>query len=287
MQPENPGPVGRATILLVEDREEDVFFLRRAFARVEANVNIRVVSNGAEAQLYMNGLPPFADRNYYPAPNIIVCDFKMPRRGGVDFLRWLRAQKDFESLPFILLSGSALPHEKDLALDLGADLYLRKTADFAQMIEHARTILEFLQRRRLPVSESQSGQRNSPARNRLILVIDDEPSVRRMVADVLESFGFEVMPAETAAEGFACAAAHRPDLILCDIVLPDALGFHTAKTFNELPATRGVPVILVTGYAYMRDFVPDSKWRLLLKPLSSQAVIEAVTHALATTKQAA
>src|ERR1051325_6401453 len=91
------------TILLVEDREEDVFFLRRALSRIGADVDTRVVGNGAEGQAYMQGLEPFGDRDYYPLPGLIVCDFKMPRRGGVDFLRWLRTQKDFLSLPFILL----------------------------------------------------------------------------------------------------------------------------------------------------------------------------------------
>jgi two-component system, chemotaxis family, response regulator Rcp1 len=281
----NASPLGRGTILLVEDREEDVFFLRRALSRVGADVDVRVVSNGAEAQAYMSGDAPFTDRKYYPLPNIIVCDFKMPRRGGVDFLQWLRRQKDFESLPFILLSGSVLPHEQQLALNLGADLYLRKTADFGKMIEYAQMILRFLERRGT-ADFRRPPDRHAP-KDRTVLIIEDEASVRRMLADVLEAVGFGVTPVETSTEGLACARAQRPDVVLCDVVLPDAIGFETAKALNEQPATRDVPVILMTGYAYMRDVVPHSKWTLLLKPLSAHGITEAVMNALQATGRVA
>lgn len=196
----------------------------------------------------------------------------------MDFLHWLRGQKNFESLPFILLSGSVLPHEQQLALNLGADLYLRKTADFGRMLEHAQVILQFLDRKQ--TANSKHLPRNHSRKDRVVLVIDDEPSVRRMIADVLEAFGFDVMPAETSREGLACAQVQRPDVVLCDIVLPDAVGFETAKRLNEQPATRDVPIILMTGYTYMRDFVRDPKWKLLLKPLTAQGIVEAVMQAL-------
>jgi len=282
---DNASPISRGTILLVEDREEDVFFLRRALSRIDADVDVRVVSNGAEAQAYMNGEPPFTDRRYFPLPAAIVCDFKMPRRSGIEFLQWLRAQKDFEALPFVLLSGSVLPHEQQMALQFGANLYLRKTADFAAMTEHARTIFELMQQHRTSVPPCNAGPQVS--KRGVVLVIDDDAQVRRMLADVLEAFGFDIAQAETSGEGLACARLQRPDLVLCDIMLPDAIGFETARALNEHPFTKGVPVILITGYSYMQQSVPNSKWNFLLKPLSANGIVEAVMQALESTKRAA
>ena len=281
----NASPISRVTILLVEDREEDVFFLRRALSRIGADVDVRVVSNGAEAQAYMNGEPPFTDRRYFPLPAAIVCDFKMPRRSGIEFLQWLRAQKDFEALPFILLSGSVLPHEQQLALQFGANLYLRKTADFATMTEHARMIFELMHEQRTSPPDSKVGRQVS--KQGVVLVIDDEAPVRRMLADVLEAFGFNIVQAETSEEGLACARLQRPDLVLCDVVLPDAIGFETAQALNEHALTRGVPVILITGYTYMQELAPNPKWKFLLKPLSANGIVEAVMQALESAKRAA
>lgn len=272
-------------VLLVEDREEDVFFVRRAFSRMGAPVDVRVVSNGAEAQAYLSGEDPFKDRNYYPTPDIVVCDFKMPRRSGIEFLQWMRRQREYEALPFVLLSGSALPHEKDLALQLGADLYLRKTADFSKMMEHAQMILRLMEERANNVTLLPS--ENLLKRQRLILVIDDDPKVRRMVADVLESFGFDVMPAETSAEALACAQLQPPDVILCDVMLPDAVGFDTARQLAELPGLKDVPTIFITGFPYMKEQMGEPRRKILLKPLSASTIVETVLDALNPNRRAA
>ena len=136
------------TILLVEDVEADVFFFRRALSRLGSDVSVRVVSNGAEAQRYMEGQPPYDNRNYFQLPSLIVCDFKMPRRTGADFLEWLRQCRHFDDISFVLFSGSVLLEEEELAMKLGANLYLRKSGDFADMLDRTRNILELLEPRR-------------------------------------------------------------------------------------------------------------------------------------------
>lgn len=277
--------VNRKVILLVEDREEDIFFLRRALSRVAAEVDVRVVGNGAQAEAYIRGTEPFSDRSYYPDPDIIVCDFKMPRRTGVEFLEWLRKHKEYDSLPFVLLSGSVLPSEKDLALRLGANLYLRKTADFEKMTEYAKTIVQLIEHRGDWMARSRKGG-TAPA-SRLILVIDDEVRVRRMVADVLEAFGFEVMHAENAAEALACVQAERPDVVLSDVVLPDTSGFNVARSLRSLPTMTDVPIILMTGYPYMAEYMGALNLKLIFKPLSANSIVEAVLQALQPTSRAA
>lgn len=115
---------------------------------------------------------------------------------------------------------------------------------------------------------------------RVILVIDDDDKLREFVADTLEAVGFKTISAETSEQGLALAVMNPPDLILCDVILPDALGFETAKALNQHPATSSVPVVLMTGYPYMRPHGPSAQWRLLSKPFSMNSMVQTVASAL-------
>lgn len=131
----------RNTLLLIEDREDDVFFLRRAFSRLDADFDIQVVNNGHEAQCYLRGDGKYGDGETYPAPAVIVCDFKMPQCNGVEFLAWFKEQEQFRNIPFISLSGPDLPREIHAAKETGATLCLEKDGDFAKTLENAKAIL--------------------------------------------------------------------------------------------------------------------------------------------------
>lgn len=58
-----------------------------------------------------------------------------------------------------------------------------------------------------------------------ILIIDDSLAFRTLVQDTLEFSGFETLTADCVASGTAAATAFRPDLIVCDVMLPDGTGF--------------------------------------------------------------
>lgn len=128
-------------LLLIEDREDDAFFLQRAFSRLGADFNIQIVNNGHEAQCYLQGDGKYADRGSYPAPAVIVCDFKMPQCNGVELLAWFKEQEQFRHIPFISLSGPALPREIQRAKESGATLCLEKDGDFAKTLENAKAII--------------------------------------------------------------------------------------------------------------------------------------------------
>jgi DNA-binding response OmpR family regulator len=115
---------------------------------------------------------------------------------------------------------------------------------------------------------------------RVVLVIDDDPKTREFVADILEAFDFKVIQAESSEEGLTLARLDRPDVILCDVILPDALGFETAKVLRQHPSTDKVPIILMTGYPYMRQFSSNTNWKLLLKPFSMTTMVETIKESL-------
>jgi two-component system, sensor histidine kinase and response regulator len=117
---------------------------------------------------------------------------------------------------------------------------------------------------------------------RVVLIIDDDEKLRSFVTSALEAVGFKTKCAQNAQEGLSLAFLNPPDLILCDVILPDALGFETARALNDHPATSNVPVVLMTGYPYMRTHGSSSQWRLLSKPFSMNSMLHTVAGVLRT-----
>jgi DNA-binding response OmpR family regulator len=115
---------------------------------------------------------------------------------------------------------------------------------------------------------------------RVVLVIDDDEKLRSFVATALEAVGFKTFCAETSQEGLSLAFMNPPDLVLCDVILPDALGFETARALNDHPATSEVPVVLMTGYPYMRSHGASAQWRLLSKPFAMNNMLDTVAKVL-------
>lgn len=88
-----------------------------------------------------------------------------------------------------------------------------------------------------------------------ILVIEDHEENRRLLRDLLTSFGYDLTEALTGEEGLTAAAANPPDLILMDIQLPGIDGYETTRRIKADPALRHIPVIAVTSYALSGDDV--------------------------------
>lgn len=110
----------------------------------------------------------------------------------------------------------------------------------------------------------------------LILIIDDDAVLNEAMAESLGSLGYRVVRAESSEEGQRLAQKHRPNLILCDVVLPDAAGFDTVNALRAHPATSHVPVVLMTGYPYVTRYEGDGKCLLLLKPFSLETLEDVV-----------
>jgi CheY-like chemotaxis protein len=131
-----PGEVGaiedfgraRATpcILVAEDHEDDIFFMRRAFNKARLSSILRIVRDGQEAVDYLAGRPPYTDRVLHPFPSLLLLDLNMPRMNGFDVLVWLRGRPTFSDLPVVVFSTSDLEEDIARARELGANEYCVK-----------------------------------------------------------------------------------------------------------------------------------------------------------------
>ena len=80
-----------------------------------------------------------------------------------------------------------------------------------------------------------------------VLVVDDSLSVRKMVERALESKGLEVIAASSGAEAMERLDSAMPDLIVCDVVMPDVDGYRICELVRDHPVLAGTPVLLISG----------------------------------------
>jgi CheY-like chemotaxis protein len=131
------------SVLHVEDESADRLLLSAAFAKAAPGVRLRVALDGAEAIAYLAGEGGYADRERHPMPQLVLLDLKLPKVSGLEVLRWIRSQPALRQLPVIMLTSSQEPSDLDQAYALGANSYLVKSVDVAEMREVVRGIGEY------------------------------------------------------------------------------------------------------------------------------------------------
>jgi len=125
----------RPTLLIVEDNEDDIFFVERIFKQIGARCELRFARDGMEAIAYLSGQSPFNDRAKYPMPTIILMDLKMPRRNGFEVLEWMHNQPEIKLIPTIVVTSSTLQEDVTRAYRLGANAVMNKPVDKDSLLQ--------------------------------------------------------------------------------------------------------------------------------------------------------
>lgn len=86
-----------------------------------------------------------------------------------------------------------------------------------------------------------------------ILVVDDSPTDRQFLTDILAKNGYKVTTADTAEDALAKIKQARPDLVLMDVVMPGQNGFQATRELSRNDATKNIPVILITTKSQETD----------------------------------
>jgi twitching motility two-component system response regulator PilH len=88
-----------------------------------------------------------------------------------------------------------------------------------------------------------------------ILVVDDSPTDRQYLTDMLAKSGFKVSSAASAEEALAKVKLAKPDLVLMDVVMPGQNGFQATRTLSNDEATKNIPVIICSTKGQETDKV--------------------------------
>ncbi len=112
-----------------------------------------------------------------------------------------------------------------------------------------------------------------------ILVVDDSPTERFALTELLAGRGYQVVTAENGEDAIAKSKSESPDLILMDVVMPGMNGFQATRTISRDPQTRSIPIIMCTS----KGFETDKIWGMrqgafdyLVKPLNHADLLERI-----------
>ena len=119
-----------------------------------------------------------------------------------------------------------------------------------------------------------------------MLVVDDDPTVTEALRIRLESSNYRVICAHGGAAAYWAAMEQKPDLITLDIGLPELGGTDLLKKLKSHPATRGIPVIILTGNTDRRikqELMNLGAAAYLTKPFRSRDLLLEIDNMLAAT----
>ena len=123
------------TILLVEDDENDIILIKRAFKRHRIANSVEVAKDGDAAVAWLTR----AEEAGTP-PCLVLLDLKLPRRSGLEVLEWMRSRDALRRVPAVMLTSLAEERDIDRAYDLHANSYLVKPVDFDGLVEVAKAL---------------------------------------------------------------------------------------------------------------------------------------------------
>jgi CheY-like chemotaxis protein len=113
-------------LLIVDDDENDRYFIQTCFERLDARYRVQGVSSGHEAIAYLKGEGRFHDRDKFQFPSYIITDLKMPDGDGLHLLEFIKTNPALSIIPVVMLSGSQDPEDIRRAYLLGASSFFSK-----------------------------------------------------------------------------------------------------------------------------------------------------------------
>jgi len=127
-------------ILLVEDNESDELLTTHALKKANIASALVVARDGEEALEYLFGSGAHTGRDTNDLPAVVLLDLNLPKVGGLEVLRRMRADERSRLLPVVVLTSSAEEEDIIMSYDLGANGYVRKSMDLGQFVEDIKTL---------------------------------------------------------------------------------------------------------------------------------------------------
>jgi CheY-like chemotaxis protein len=127
-------------VLIVDDDENDLVFVRFAFEQAKVSNPIQTLHDGTEAIDYLRGKGRYSDRQKYPLPCLMLLDLKMPRCDGFEVLAWRQREAGLQYFPVVVFTSSNQERDILKAMELGATAYAVKPAQLEYLIAMAREL---------------------------------------------------------------------------------------------------------------------------------------------------
>jgi CheY-like chemotaxis protein len=125
---------------MADDDADDCLLVREALRESGRVCDLRVVRDGEELLDYLHRRGPYAPPQDAPRPDLILLDLKMPRKGGREALRELKAHAQFKQIPVVVLTTSTDPEDVKYSYRMGVNSYVTKPVTFRALIELMDTL---------------------------------------------------------------------------------------------------------------------------------------------------
>jgi signal transduction histidine kinase/DNA-binding response OmpR family regulator len=216
--PATVAPRGSASRILVIEDDPGAVRLLRTYLEGE----------GYEVEIATDGEAGMAAASRV-APDAIILDVLLPGIDGWEVLRRLKADPGLRDLPVVVVT---VVDERNVAMSLGAVDYFLKPVKPAALLAR--------------LSQYTFTTKVKQGRVR-VLTIDDDPVARDLVASALRPEGFEVVGAASGQEGLDLALEEPPDLVICDLLMPDMDGYEVVERLQANEGTKDVTILILTG----------------------------------------
>jgi two-component system response regulator len=132
--------MGNKVILLVEDNPDDEALTLRAFKKNNIMNEVVVARDGSAALDYLFAMNKFVGRDVREWPAVVLLDLKLPKLGGLDVLRKIRADERTRTMLVVVLTSSKEEEDVAESYGLGVNGYVRKPVNFSQLVEAVKQI---------------------------------------------------------------------------------------------------------------------------------------------------
>jgi GAF domain-containing protein/DNA-binding response OmpR family regulator len=207
--------LSKKRVLVIDDDPNAVYFLQESMN--ESEFAIIGAPDGRK------GLQMAREQQ----PDAILLDILMPETDGWQVLNDLKEDPATTNIPVILLT---IVDKKALGFRLGAAAYLLKPLDPALVLETLHRVI---------------GETARPHKH--VLVVDDDPHIAEMLHQTLPESDFRLDSAEDGEAGLRAVEAHRPDVILLDLMMPKLDGFGVIERLRANPDLRRIPIIVISA----------------------------------------
>ena len=242
-------------ILIVDDSA----LVRKALARQLGKFGARIT----QAEDGQQGVEAALSDHF----DLIISDVEMPNLDGFGLCEKLKDNPGTRGVPVVMLSSLDTDRDIERGFKAGAAAYVSKSQVQTQLIETIESVLE----------------KSTFHHDRLVLVVDDSHTIRRIVAQALEEAGFQVITAENGKQALKRIDEQRPDLIISDIDMPEMNGIDFCKTLHADPALAVIPFVIMSASsdrAMMRRLLSLGAAGYLVKPFNLEQVVITVERLL-------
>lgn len=225
-------------------------------------------------------------------PDLIICDLQMPKLDGFEVTRQIRQDPLLSKVPLVAVTAYTMRGDRERVLAAGFDGYLGKPIVPEEFVSQVESFLKPAARSMVRPGAPGADQTEPPPPvpyRSTLLVVDNSPVNLSLMRSILEPFGYSVFTVRTVKEALLSAREHHPDLILCDLHMPDLDGYDFLKARAVDPNLRAVPFVLISSTVW-RETDPSAALRLgadrfLLRPIDPDVLVSEIEACLQERKE--